>query len=1087
MRSGVSSVKWHPSSATQVVTSLNDDNNPVIQLWDLRNANAPSQTLVGHSRGVLSMSWCLKDEGLLLSSGKDNRTICWDVNSGKIVSELDQSNNWVFDVQWNQKNPNYLSIASFEGKVEVYPIRSEGQAKRLEDEGVQEQESEQDPFAAIQRLSTKALTLKKAPRWYGRPVGCSFGFGGKLWTFNNNGGGRQVQGVQVVTEQKIAEEAMRIDDNLDSGKAEEICKERVGGAVDGEEKKEWKTLAMLLQPNAREKLIEMLGFDKEGLHQRVQQKLASGKGKSNKSGESVEQAVPKTEAETEESLFGDEGGEEGESFLQTIADENIGESVVKEEEKVLHRFAGPLVLREKGDSVDNMIMQSLVLGNIEDAVELCIAEKRFADALVLAACGGPELAQKAQQAYFASRGEAAGYVRVLYNVFNSDLNDAVQNSALDEWEEVLALLCTYAVDGQFAQHCGQLGMRLETAFAQSNDKSLLQGALLCYLISGNLNKISVIWIKRHMSHEHSQLSSELSMLKSNETLHRFIEKINVLISAVGYEDEYLLGNDTSAGFTPQQFHLGPLYDCYVKYAEFLCSQGLFGLALKYLCRVPNTYKCLDFFGTDRFALLKSRLYNSGTVDWANLPIPETAFDHVELTSDYSPPVQQQQQLPTYQQQQQQQQQQLKSHQPSYHIQPNQYNPNLRLYNPQQQQQQQQQLPPQRIQQQIQPPPQQFQQQQQHQFQQQIPPPPSPFQPPQQQLPPQQQQQHQFPLPHSIPPPPQPVNPKSIPTGMTPPPSAAARSAWNDPPPVTKPTRRPPHSAAPKPPVISSPFPQGNATPPPPASVPPQASFPPVSAPPPPKAVPHHQQTRSPVSRVAPPPPQNPSLLDQYNPNSFQQQQQQQHFTQPPTNIPPTVPHAFPATPQSHLQPHLQPQHQLQPQSQSQLPPTTRGQVLTQTPVHRTRSNISATATATATATTAAAAAAVPAAVPSSKPTSSSKYPPGDRSHIPAQWQSIYSSLNSLLEKMAKFASPTQKRMVDDTVKRTNLLFDLINNDSLAKASTNDNLLSLFTQLCNDLNAKNYHNATTVVTDIMSCETYLTPNMLDKKKKTRGRQ
>lgn len=50
------------------------------------------------TQGVLSMAWSPHDSSLLLSSGKDNRTICWDVHSGDIVGEL-SSANWNFDVQ----------------------------------------------------------------------------------------------------------------------------------------------------------------------------------------------------------------------------------------------------------------------------------------------------------------------------------------------------------------------------------------------------------------------------------------------------------------------------------------------------------------------------------------------------------------------------------------------------------------------------------------------------------------------------------------------------------------------------------------------------------------------------------------------------------------------------------------------------------------------------------------------------------------------------------------------------------------------------------------------------------------------------
>jgi WD40 repeat protein len=36
--------------------------------------------------GVLAMAWCPSDSGLLLTCGKDNRTLCWDINTGEVRS-----------------------------------------------------------------------------------------------------------------------------------------------------------------------------------------------------------------------------------------------------------------------------------------------------------------------------------------------------------------------------------------------------------------------------------------------------------------------------------------------------------------------------------------------------------------------------------------------------------------------------------------------------------------------------------------------------------------------------------------------------------------------------------------------------------------------------------------------------------------------------------------------------------------------------------------------------------------------------------------------------------------------------------------
>lgn len=38
------------------------------------------------------MSWCPSDSSYLLTCAKDNRTICWDVVSGEVESDVNDSN-----------------------------------------------------------------------------------------------------------------------------------------------------------------------------------------------------------------------------------------------------------------------------------------------------------------------------------------------------------------------------------------------------------------------------------------------------------------------------------------------------------------------------------------------------------------------------------------------------------------------------------------------------------------------------------------------------------------------------------------------------------------------------------------------------------------------------------------------------------------------------------------------------------------------------------------------------------------------------------------------------------------------------------
>lgn len=78
-------VQWHPDVATQLWLASEEDQAPVVQLWDLRYATAPAKTLQIHQRGVLGLSWCPKDTDLMISCGKDNKILCWNPNTDVAV------------------------------------------------------------------------------------------------------------------------------------------------------------------------------------------------------------------------------------------------------------------------------------------------------------------------------------------------------------------------------------------------------------------------------------------------------------------------------------------------------------------------------------------------------------------------------------------------------------------------------------------------------------------------------------------------------------------------------------------------------------------------------------------------------------------------------------------------------------------------------------------------------------------------------------------------------------------------------------------------------------------------------------------
>ncbi|KAJ2730810.1 protein transport protein S31, partial [Coemansia sp. BCRC 34962] len=923
-RPGISAAKWNPQSATQLVTASSDDSSPVVMLWDLRNAQAPSKTLAGgHQRGILSLSWCRKDAGLLLSSGKDNRTVCWSPDSGDIVGELPPSSNWVYDVQWNQANPNLLSGASFDGRISLYSLSREPEAPV------------DDPFAP--RASTPfapSLSLKAPPKWLARPCGASFGFGGQLVHFGH--AGSLVSISEFVSEPELAEQAKRLEEVLENDKAAELCEERAKKS--GE--REWQVLQILFEEDARDKLVKFLGFDKDQVKARIKDIVkplpAAGK-----------------EEEKEEEEASDN------PFAASTADgDDFFSSKPQPVDDLQVAFSGAFNIYDKSKDIrnedtDGLITRAILLGDIEAAVTLCIEQELFADALILAPYGSPELAARVQKEYFAKRAQQAAYVRLLHAIVSGDLSDIVTNADLSEWDEVLALLCTYAQGDQFSALCEALGQRLLGA-GEAGD------AVVCFLASGNLDKVAAIWIKEK---------------KDVRTLHELVERVAVFRSAVQFVD---------TGAEP--FVLAPLYDCYTEYAGVLAAQGLFDIAAKYLDRIPA-----DYHASPALAVLRNRLALTDVIPWTVVQIgPVQAVQQQPIQQ---PAVQQPvQPVQPAVQQQQQQQQMYGAYSQAY---PTTTMPAAQHYSTAQ--------------------------------------PASysagGFAAPG--IPGYQQPSGVF-----QPPPPQPLNPASIPTGFTPPPRRDD-VPWNDPPMMAKAAKRPSQVVA-KPSAIVSPFPNGRDTPPPASAQMAQSMGPPRGG-----FVPNTGKNLPP-----PPPPPPPSSSSGFAPQPMQQQMMQPAF------VPQPMQHQM-------MQPGFVPQPMIPPQQQQQAPPQSmRGQVVSATPP--ARSDPVATAAALA-------AAAIPKAA-----VAGPKYPPGDRSHLPAEWKPTVMGLTAQLARAKQFAAPGQKRMVEDAERRLLALFDLMNCDEV---NGKDKLAPLFESVIQNIDARHFPLALNVQAEIMALNPELTSSVV----------
>ncbi|XP_059517083.1 protein transport protein Sec31B isoform X3 [Myotis daubentonii] len=561
-----SGLAWHPDIATQLVLCSEDDRLPVIQLWDLRFASSPLKVLESHSRGILSVSWSQADAELLLSSAKDNRVLCWNLVSSEVAYKLPTQSSWCFDVQWCPRNPPVFSVASFDGWISLYSVmgRSWDVQQMRQVDKISSSFSKGQPLPPLQmpeQVTQASLIppLKKTPKWMRRPAGVSFAFGGKLVTFGLPSTPahqvpqpclRLVFISQVTTESEFLMRSAELQEALRSGNLLNYCQNKIQRASVQSEKMLWQFLKVTLEQDSRMQFLKLLGYSKDELQKKVALwlKRDSGLGKS---------PQPKGDnlSSTRQQAFGSQASKHTTEVSASSAffDELVPQNMTPWEIPIT-------------EDTDGLLSQALLLGELGPAVELCLKEERFADAIILAQAGGADLLKQTQERYLAKKKTRIS--SLLACVVRKNWKDMVCSCSLQNWREALALLLTYSGPETFPELCDILGTRME----QEGDRALTSEARLCYVCSGSVERLVECWAKCH------QASSPMA-------LQDLMEKVMVLNRSL----ERLRGPD---GVSP-----GPATTYRVtQYANLLAAQGNLSTAMSYLpndCAQPSIQQLRD--------------------------------------------------------------------------------------------------------------------------------------------------------------------------------------------------------------------------------------------------------------------------------------------------------------------------------------------------------------------------------------------------------------------------------------------------------------------------------------------------------------
>ncbi|KAG9552864.1 WD40 repeat-like protein, partial [Aureobasidium melanogenum] len=569
-RKPVSAVAWDPDVATKLMTAVPSDQEPVILMWDLRNSSAPERILRGHELGVLSLSWCLQDSSLLLSGGKDNRTIAWNPHTGESYGEFPVVTNWTFQTRWNPHNPGLLATASFDGKISVQTIQNTN-SKNDEKTTAQQALESDDFFNQVQtQPQPVSFSLPKAPKWMERPAGVSFGFGGKLVRLATDSASRKstVSIETFAVDSAVTEASQKFEESLKSGDLANICESKIAAATNEEEKADWQVIETLNAGKSRKKLREYLGFADDT---EVAQKTADV---------NVNGDVEKPKEEDDSNFFGNDNadGEDGDNFLADLAATKGAKT-----NQPFHIFSG-----EESDA-DKNITRALMLGNFESALDVCLKDGRMSDAFMIAICGGQKCMDKVQTAYLKQKAKGPNYLRLLASIVGKNLWDVVHNADLSNWKEVMATLCTFADETEFSDLCEALGDRLEESLSTATDKGTLRrDASFCFLAGSKLEKVVTIWAQELQEKESAGLEAadgETSFSVHARSLQDFIEKVTVFRQVVSFQDP-----DRQAS---ENWKLAPLYAKYAEYADILASHGQLQVAERYLDLLPSKYPAAE--------------------------------------------------------------------------------------------------------------------------------------------------------------------------------------------------------------------------------------------------------------------------------------------------------------------------------------------------------------------------------------------------------------------------------------------------------------------------------------------------------------
>lgn len=575
-KSATTAVAWHPTISTKLAVALGDDSNPAIAIWDMRNQSVPERVLQSHTEGILSLDWCSWDSSLLLSCGKDNRTLLWNpeadqsdsTTNGGLNAEYPIAVDWTFKTRFSPRVPDLFATASLDGKVTVQTLQdvedtnsSQAQAAAVSGgknaAGVLGQfDSESgadfwDPSSYSGAVHAK-IHVKQAPQWLKRPVSASFGFGGKLVKVSL-ADNKSSKKNSIITISKFVEDETLTDDTS-----------RLAKVLSSDTE-----LNKFLEERVNEGGLENVDelFDWEILKETAANKSVFG----NRDGTIAKRLLGQDREQEEEEE------PEAEVTEQTEDKEQDFEALINGKSDV----SSPFSYSSQSD-FDQTLTDLIGNGKFKRAVNVCIKQDRLEDALALSLMADQEAQKKAKEAYISCYASKKPYVRLYKAISSANLTDIVNNSDISEWRQTMQTLFSHAKSEQeFSKLSVKLGDRI-----LEETKSNRNEALLCYIAGSSTTHAAKVWLDEVKSNQDMDGSSNKTAAAAYDAhvkaLHHFMEKATVL-SRVIHKPRNTKDTDVESPASTK------VYEAFREYINIIASQGHVDIANKFFDLLPSQY------------------------------------------------------------------------------------------------------------------------------------------------------------------------------------------------------------------------------------------------------------------------------------------------------------------------------------------------------------------------------------------------------------------------------------------------------------------------------------------------------------------